>query len=69
MTGKTGRALSLDGLLEIVSHEAIVTSRYRDVVGVWTIGIGHTKHAGGVDPEKITRTLTVAVGGAPFSMV
>ena len=52
--------LSLDGYLELLSHEAIVTSRYKDSVGVWTIAVGHTKAAGGVDPAKVTRTLSVS---------
>ena len=50
---------SFNGILEILSHEAIVTSTYRDSVGVATIGVGHTKNAGGVDPVKVTRTLSV----------
>jgi lysozyme len=50
---------STDGLCEIASHEGIVTSRYKDSVGVWTIGIGHTKAAGGVDPAKVTRELSI----------
>lgn len=34
------------GLLAIAAREAIVLSAYRDSVGVWTIGIGHTAPAG-----------------------
>ena len=59
MNRKLPRRLSLDGYLEVLSHEAIVTSRYKDSVGVWTISVGHTKAAGGVDPAKVTRTLSL----------
>jgi lysozyme len=44
--------LSRQGAMELIGHEAIVTARYRDSVGVWTIGVGHTKAAGAPDPEK-----------------
>lgn len=50
---------SLEGRVEIAAHEGIVQSRYKDSVGVWTIGIGHTKAAGGVDPVKVTRELSI----------
>lgn len=42
------------GLIEIASHEAIVTRRYKDSVDVWTVGIGHTVNAGPPDPRNIT---------------
>ncbi|MEP2947392.1 MAG: hypothetical protein ABJN11_14115 [Lentilitoribacter sp.] len=45
------------GLAEIASHEGIVMSKYKDSVGVWTIGIGHTKNAGAPDPEKLKDAL------------
>lgn len=45
---------SLEGLADIAGHEGIVTSRYRDCVGVWTIGIGHTAAAGPPDPEHLS---------------
>lgn len=41
------------GLAEIAAHEGIVMSKYKDSVGVWTIGIGHTKNAGHPDPVKV----------------
>jgi len=50
---------SLDGLIALIGHEGIVLSRYKDSVGVWTIGVGHTKAAGGIDPEKFTGTLSM----------
>ncbi len=34
------------GLRFIAGHEGIVLSAYRDIAGVWTIGIGHTSSAG-----------------------
>lgn len=43
--------LSPEGFMELISHEAIVLSPYLDSKGVWTIGIGHTKAAGGINPE------------------
>ena len=53
------RRLSLDGYLEILSHEAIVIRPYKDSVGTWTIGVGHTAAAGGLDPEETRRELTI----------
>lgn len=47
------------GLAEIASHEGIVMSKYKDSVGVWTIGIGHTKNAGAPDPEKLKNALSL----------
>ncbi|MEW7009481.1 glycoside hydrolase family protein [Lentilitoribacter sp. EG35] len=41
------------GREEIVAHEGVVLRPYKDVVGVWTIGVGHTKAAGGPDPVKL----------------
>jgi lysozyme len=38
------------GLAEIASHEGIVNAPYRDSVGVFTVGIGHTASAGSPDP-------------------
>jgi lysozyme len=51
---------SLEGLVSLVAHEGIVLSRYKDSVGVFTIGVGHTKAAGGINPETFTGTLTIA---------
>ena len=48
------------GLMEIIAHEAIVLSPYRDVKDIWTIGVGHTKMAGGIDPAKFRGQLTLA---------
>jgi lysozyme len=51
---------SIEGLVSLVAHEGIVLSRYKDSVGVFTIGVGHTKAAGGINPETFTGTLTIA---------
>jgi len=45
--------LSDKGILEIAEHEGIVPAPYRDSVGVWTFGIGHTAAAGGIDPQEM----------------
>lgn len=38
--------LSKQGAMELIGHEAIVQTRYRDTKNIWTIGVGHTKAAG-----------------------
>lgn len=50
---------STEGLMALIGHEGVVLSRYRDSVGVWTIGVGHTKAAGGLNPDTFTGKLTV----------
>ncbi len=52
--------LSREGAMELIGHEGIVLTRYLDSVGVWTIGVGHTRAAGGVDPETFLGSLTAA---------
>jgi lysozyme len=47
------------GLLEIAEHEGIVPAPYRDSVGVWTFGIGHTANAGGLDPQEMNSAMPV----------
>lgn len=47
--------VSAQGILEIAEHEGIVLGPYRDSVGVWTFGVGHTAAAGGVIPEAMPR--------------
>jgi len=49
--------MSTEGLIALVGHEGIVRSRYRDSVGVWTIGVGHTAAAGGINPATYSGTL------------
>ena len=50
---------STAGLMAICAHEGIVLSRYKDSVGVWTIGVGHTKAAGNPDPASFTGSLLI----------
>lgn len=52
--------MSTAGLVALIGREAIVLTRYRDSKGIWTLGIGHTKAAGGINPETFTGTLTMA---------
>ena len=47
--------MSTRGKIEIAAHEGIVQMPYRDSVGVWTFGIGHTASAGAPDPAKMPR--------------
>ena len=47
------------GLAEIAAHEGIVNAPYRDSVGVWTVGIGHTAAAGSPDPAKNRREFDI----------
>jgi lysozyme len=46
------------GVLEIAEHEGIVLGPYKDSVGIWTYGVGHTKAAGGLNPEKMPKVDT-----------
>ncbi len=50
---------SLKGLMEIAAHEGIVLSPYKDAVGVWTVGIGHTAGAGKPDPARDRREYSI----------
>jgi len=51
--------MSIDGLVMLAGNEGLVVNRYLDSVKVWTIGVGHTAAAGGLDPRSFTGTLTV----------
>lgn len=51
--------LSREGAMELIGHEAIVLTRYKDSVGIFTIGVGHTKAAGDPDPETFTGALSL----------
>ena len=44
-----------EGIFALALHEGIVPAPYKDSVGVWTYGIGHTAAAGGPDPSKMAR--------------
>lgn len=52
--------VSARGLAEIAAHEGIVDAPYKDSVGVWTVGIGHTASAGPPDPAKGRRIYAVS---------
>lgn len=43
------------GIFALALHEGIVPAPYKDSVGVWTYGIGHTAGAGAPDPAKMQR--------------
>lgn len=45
------------GVAFIAAHEGVVTKAYRDVAGVWTIGVGHTASAG---PPKPVAGMTIS---------
>jgi lysozyme len=52
------------GVAFIALHEGVVTKAYRDSVGVWTIGVGHTAAAGAPKPARgmtITRDQALAI--------
>lgn len=46
---------STAGMVALAIHEGIVPAPYRDSVGVWTYGIGHTASAGPPDPATMSR--------------
>jgi lysozyme len=58
--GTAMQKVSQRGLAEIAAHEGIVSSPYKDSVGVWTVGIGHTAAAGKPDPSTERREFSVA---------
>jgi len=60
MTMKTSDA----GLFALALHEGIVPAPYRDSVGVWTYGIGHTLGAGYPDPAKMQRGMPSSLDAA-----
>lgn len=50
-----GMKTSPQGIVALVAHEGIVPGPYRDSVGVWTYGVGHTAEAGSPDPIALPR--------------
>ncbi len=48
-------ATSKFGLAEITGYEGVCTAPYKDSVGVWTFGIGHTRYDGAPIPESMDR--------------
>jgi lysozyme len=49
--------LSKQGAMELIGHEAIVQTKYRDSKNIWTIGVGHTRAAGEPDPATYTEVM------------
>ena len=43
--------MSTKGLLFLMNKEGVVLTSYKDSVGVWTIGVGHTAAAGAPKPK------------------
>ncbi len=43
--------MSADGRAKLMQREGVRTKAYRDSVGVWTIGVGHTAAAGLPKPK------------------
>jgi lysozyme len=50
--------ISPKGVIEIAEHEGIVLGPYKCSAGVWTVYVGHTKAAGGLNPEKMPKVDT-----------
>ena len=46
---------SSKGIAALVNHEDIVPAPYKDSVGVWTYGVGHTAGAGAPDPARMPK--------------
>lgn len=46
---------SQKGQTEIAEHEGIVLGPYLDSVNIWTVYVGHTAAAGGLDPTKMAK--------------
>lgn len=46
----TDRQVSPQGRIKLMQHEAVMLDAYKDSVGVWTIGVGHTAAAGAPIP-------------------
>lgn len=46
-----------NGVVEIAEHEGIVPAPYKDSVGEWTWGVGHTAAAGGLDPQEMNGSM------------
>ena len=55
---------SPQGIAALVAHEGIVPGPYRDSVGVWTWGVGHTAGAGAPDPAKMARGMPADLDAA-----
>nr|USU32872.1 glycoside hydrolase family protein [Methylobacterium sp. OTU13CASTA1] len=49
-------AITAIGRAALIAREAVKTRAYKDSVGIWTIGVGHTSAAG---PPKVTSGLVI----------
>ena len=47
--------VSPQGIFSIAVHEGMVPAPYLDSKNIWTVGVGHTVAAGGVDPKDLPR--------------
>ena len=58
MTTKTKKPMTIsdDGLDVLTEREGCKLTAYKDSVGVWTIGVGHTSAAG---PPKVVSGMTI----------
>lgn len=52
------------GLLALAHHEGIVPAPYRDIRGIWTLGLGHTAAAGAPDPADLPRGMPEGLDAA-----
>lgn len=60
MTRRLIKKVSPRGAMGLVSHEAIVTRRYRDIKRIWTIAIGVTARAqASINPDIFREELSV----------
>ncbi|HAW53679.1 MAG TPA: hypothetical protein DCX29_01615, partial [Hyphomonas sp.] len=55
--GHMAQTISNEGLAFLASHEGIVPAPYKDSVGVWTWGVGHTTAAGSPNPATLQKAM------------
>lgn len=61
---------SLRGQIAILSHEAIVLTRYKDSANIWTIGVGITAMAGAsINPNTYTGEISLATAVSMFGEI
>ena len=51
------QTISNQGLAFLASHEGVVPAPYKDSVGVWTWGVGHTAAAGSPNPATLPKAM------------
>jgi len=58
------------GKIAIMSHEAIVLTRYKDSAGIWTIGVGVTAMAdAGINPDTYTGEISLFTAVEMFGQI